>query len=84
MARLGLADRDDLFQRGATQGRRPAWRGSCAGLSSRRLKAESDFNKRTKTPDGTPTTDAAYVAVSTRTWQKGGAGGLARRRRGHT
>jgi hypothetical protein len=33
-------------------------------------KADDDFNKRTKTPDGTPTTEASYIAVSTRTWKE--------------
>jgi hypothetical protein len=32
-------------------------------------KADDDYSKRTETPDGTPTEDAAYVAVSARTWQ---------------
>src|SRR5438874_8410240 len=34
-------------------------------------KADSDYAKRTAegTPDGTPMSDAAYVALSTRTWQ---------------
>lgn len=118
MARLGLADRDDLAHWGATEGaaanlarlvRRAiletadglvsvgfaagvgvygsGWDGTAratnatamvpGGLSLWELstrqdvkrKADSDFNKRTATPDGTPTTDAVYVAVSTRTWK---------------
>src|SRR6266849_845320 len=32
-------------------------------------KADDDYGKRTAIPDGTPTSEAAYVAVSTRTWQ---------------
>jgi hypothetical protein len=117
-ARLGLADRDDLAQWGATEGaaanlarlvRRAiletgdgivsvgfaagvgvygsGWDGTAratnatamvpGGLSLWELstrgdvkrKADSDFNKRAATPDGTPTTDAAYIAVSTRTWK---------------
>ena len=32
------------------------------------VKADEDYAKRTTTPDGTPTTEATYVAVSTRTW----------------
>jgi hypothetical protein len=118
MARLGLADRDDLAQWGRAEGA-PAdlprlvrrliletaqdlvqvgfaagvgvfgsdWDGTArassatakvpAGLSLWELstrgavnsKADADFDKRTTTPDGTPATDAAYVAVSTRTWR---------------
>src|SRR4051794_34830093 len=33
-------------------------------------KADSDYEKRIDTPDGTPTADATYVAVSTRAWQR--------------
>ncbi len=32
-------------------------------------KATSDYNKRLATPDGTPTTDCTYVAVSLRPWK---------------
>lgn len=31
-------------------------------------KAEEDYTKRTSTPDGSPTTEATYVAVSLRPW----------------
>ncbi len=118
MARLGLADRDDLVQWGATEGA-PAdlarlvrrailetadglvsvgfaagvgvygsgWDGTAraanatamlpGGLSLWELstradvkrKADTDFTKRTTTPDGTPTIDAVYIAISTRTWK---------------
>jgi hypothetical protein len=33
-------------------------------------KADSDFEKRLDTPDGTPTSDSTYVAVSLRPWTK--------------
>jgi hypothetical protein len=118
MARLGLADRDDLVQWGATEGaaanlarllRRAiletgdglvsvgfaagvgvygsGWDGTARATNSTAMvpgglslwelstredvkrKADSDFTKRTATPDETATTDAAYVAVSTRTWK---------------
>src|SRR2546430_6232727 len=36
-------------------------------------KADEDYAKRTSTPDGSPTTAAAYVAVSTRTWKDRGS-----------
>jgi hypothetical protein len=32
-------------------------------------KADDDYAKRTDTPDSTPTTEATYIAVSTRTWR---------------
>ena len=118
MARLGLAERDDLIQWASSQGA-PAdlpdlvrqlilettpgvvslgfpvgvgvygssWDGTAKatepglnvpdGLSlwesSTRAdvnaKADDDYAKRTDTPDGTPTTEATYIAVSTRTWR---------------
>jgi hypothetical protein len=118
MARLGLAERDDLVQWGSSQGA-PAdlpdlvrqlilettpgvvslgfpvgvgvygssWDGTAkatdAGLnvpdglslwelstrSDVNAKADDDYAKRTDTPDGTPTTEATYIAVSTRTWR---------------
>jgi hypothetical protein len=118
MARLGLAERDDLVQWGKSQGA-PAdlpdlvrrlilettpgvvslgfpvgvgvyssgWDGTAkatdaglnvpAGLSLWELstradvnkKADDDYAKRTDTPDGTPTAEASYIAVSTRTWR---------------
>src|SRR6266545_1256812 len=42
-------------------------------------KADDDFDKRDATPDGTPTSNATYVAVSTRTWR--GRGEWARGKR---
>jgi hypothetical protein len=33
-------------------------------------KADDDFDKRTESSDGTPTTEASYIAVSTRTWKE--------------
>jgi hypothetical protein len=118
MARLGLAERDDLVQWGRSQGA-PAdlpdlvrqlilettlgvvslgfpvgvgvygssWDGTAkatdaglnvpAGLSLWELstradvsrKADDDYAKRIDTPDGTSTTEATYIAVSTRTWR---------------
>ncbi len=41
-------------------------------LSTRRdvnAKADDDYSERTDTPDGTPTTQATYVAVSTHVWK---------------
>jgi hypothetical protein len=35
-------------------------------------KADNDYAKRTSTPDGSPTADAIYVAVSLRPWLKRG------------
>lgn len=35
-------------------------------------KATSDYSKRSSTPDGTPTSDCTYIAVSLRRWQKRG------------
>src|SRR6266508_3009254 len=35
-------------------------------------KADEDYAKRTSTSDGSPTTDAVYVAVSLRPWLKRG------------
>jgi hypothetical protein len=48
-------------------------------------KANSDYAKRTAegTPDGTPMSDAAYVAVSTRTWQGRDEWALAKGQEGH-
>lgn len=46
------------------------------------VKADEDFNKRRTTPDGTPTTNATYVAVSTRTWQGRGEWANAKRKLG--
>jgi hypothetical protein len=43
------------------------------------VKADEDYDKRTTTPDGTPTTQATYVAVSTRTWQDRAGWALAKR-----
>lgn len=37
--------------------------------SSANKKAESDYVKRTSTPDGSPTSDSTYVAVSLRRWR---------------
>src|SRR6266508_4907320 len=43
------------------------------------VKADEDFDKRRTTPDGTPTTNATYVALSTRTWQGRGEWANAKR-----
>jgi hypothetical protein len=43
------------------------------------VKADEDFDKRRTTPDGTPTTNATYVAVSTRTWRGRGEWANAKR-----
>jgi hypothetical protein len=40
--------------------------------SSPEKKADEDYVKRTATPDGTPTTDAVYVALTSRTWPRRG------------
>lgn len=43
------------------------WELSTDGSPGR--KARDDFDKRLGTPDGSPTSDAVYVAVSTRVWK---------------
>lgn len=46
------------------------------------VKADEDYDKRMATPDGTPTTEATYIAASTRTWQDRAAWALGKRDQG--
>ena len=45
-------------------------------------KADADYDKRTETPNGTPTTEAAYVALTSRPWPSRGAWSARREREG--